>query len=167
MSRGGVSGIGMVTSNLYSDLTDVDELIYGERREGICSGVATFLRKLVSGLAMFLVSVILGFFGYRETPVDWDVAQNGLFPQTPGVITGTRLVFAVLPAAFALITFICTFFYPVDAAVHRRIREVIAEKRGQGRANISGEDAARFRKVTGLPPEKLWALPVLKTSENC
>jgi Na+/melibiose symporter-like transporter len=85
------------------------------------------------------------------------VAQNGLFPQAPGVIAGTRLVFAVLPAAFALVTFACTFFYPVDAAVHRRIREVIAEKRGRGTAALSGEDAARFRKVTGLPPERLWA----------
>jgi Na+/melibiose symporter-like transporter len=153
----GVSGINMVTSNLYSDLTDVDELIFGKRREGICSGAATFLKKLVSGLSMFLVSAVLGLFGYRETPADWDVAQNGLFPQIPEMITGTRLVFAVIPAAFAIITFICTFLYPVDAAVHRRIQEVIAEKHGRGKADISGEDAVRFEKVTGLPPEKLWA----------
>jgi oligogalacturonide transporter len=80
----GVSRIGMVTSNLYSDLTDVDELISGERREGICSGVATFLRKLASGLAMFLVSAILGAFGYRETPADWDVRKTASFPRRRG-----------------------------------------------------------------------------------
>lgn len=153
----GVSGIGMVSSNLYSDLTDVDELIFGKRREGICSGVSTFLKKLVSGLSIFFVSAILGGFGYRETPTDWDVARNGLFPQTPDVITGTRLVFAIIPAVLAIITFVCTFFYPVDAAAHRRIQEAIAGKLRRGRAEISREDAVCFERVTGLPPEKLWA----------
>jgi oligogalacturonide transporter len=153
----GVSGIGMVTSNLYSDLTDVDELMYGERREGICSGISTFLKKLVSGVAVCLVSIILGFFGYKETPVDWNVARDGLFPQVPQVVAGTRIVFAVIPIILALITLVTTFLYTVDAKAHERVRRVIGEKREKGKAVITAEDAACFARITGWPVEALWA----------
>jgi oligogalacturonide transporter len=152
----GVSGIGMVSSNLYSDLTDVDELIYGERREGICSGVATFFRKLISGIAIFLVSIILGLFGYAQTPVDWNVARDGLYPQASGVVTGVRIVFAVIPMILAVIVFVTTFLYKLNAGTHLRIQRAIAEKREQGRAFISKEDAACFEEITGIPAASLW-----------
>jgi oligogalacturonide transporter len=152
----GVSGIGMVTSNLYSDLTDVDELIYGERREGICSGVATFLRKLILGIAIFLVSVILGFFGYAETPVDWSVAGDGLYPQASGVVTGVRIVFAIIPMILAAVVFVTTFLYKLNAEAHLRIRRAIAEKRERGRVSLSDEDAACFKEITGIPTSSLW-----------
>jgi oligogalacturonide transporter len=152
----GVSGIGMVTSNLYSDLTDVDELIYGERREGICSGVATFMKKLVSGLAIFLVSIILGIFGFKESPVDWNVSVDGLYPQNPGVAAGVRIVFALIPLLLALVVFVLTFIYQVDADAHGRVRRVIAEKRSRGSARLFPGDAACFERITGLPAGALW-----------
>lgn len=152
----GVSGIGMVNTNLYSDLTDVDELMTGQRREGICSGVATFTKKLISGIAVFMVSIILGIFGFKENPVGWNVAENGLFPQVPSVVTGTRIVFAVIPILLAITVIIMTFRYKVDAPTHARVQEAIAQKHETGKADLTPEDVKTFEDITGQKIDTLW-----------
>ena len=48
----GAAGCNFVSWSILPDISDVDELMTGKRREGLYSGVSTFLRKLAGGLAL-------------------------------------------------------------------------------------------------------------------
>ena len=41
----GFSGIGFVPTNIFPDVTDVDEMITGRRREGVISTFSSFVKK--------------------------------------------------------------------------------------------------------------------------
>ena len=67
-------GVGGAGCNLFSwsalpDIADVDELITGHRREGLYSGVSTFLRKLSGGVIVGALGVALDIIGYSEEAV--------------------------------------------------------------------------------------------------
>ena len=53
----------LATWSMLSDIYDIDELLTAQRREGLYSGVTTFLRKFASGVAVLLVllTVCLAF----------------------------------------------------------------------------------------------------------
>ena len=61
----GLSGMASVQNNIFPDVTDVDEMITGERREGVISTFSTFIRKFVNGFAAFGIGKLLGWFGYN------------------------------------------------------------------------------------------------------
>lgn len=42
----GMSGLGFVSTNIFPDLTDVDELITGRRREGVIATFSTLIKKV-------------------------------------------------------------------------------------------------------------------------
>ncbi|MFE4353693.1 MFS transporter [Peribacillus butanolivorans] len=58
------SGTFYVCWNIYSFMADVDEVLTGERREGIFAGVMTFVRKCVQAAAIFFVGLMLENFGF-------------------------------------------------------------------------------------------------------
>ena len=60
----GTGGIVVMMYAIFPDIPDVDELVSGQRREGIYSSMVTFMRKMSSALAIFLVSQIIGLAGY-------------------------------------------------------------------------------------------------------
>ena len=52
---------------ILADMADVDELITSINRPGVCSGMATFIRKICAGLSVFIIGVLLSMVGYDET----------------------------------------------------------------------------------------------------
>lgn len=50
----GMSGLGFVSTNIFPDITDVDELITGRRREGVISTFSTLIKKSISGVRLLI-----------------------------------------------------------------------------------------------------------------
>ncbi|MBD5082566.1 MAG: MFS transporter, partial [Clostridiales bacterium] len=59
----GMSGLGFVSTNIFPDLTDVDELITGRRREGVIATFSTLIKKGIAGVMAAMVGFTLQGFG--------------------------------------------------------------------------------------------------------
>lgn len=127
----GSGGMIIMIYAILPDIPDVDELFSGQRREGIYSGLTTFLRKLSSAFGIFLVSNLIEFAGYRK-PVQETV--NGATQlvkqvQTDQFLTILRLVFAVLPVVFLLLCLFATSKYGLTRDLHQRMKKLLDARR--------------------------------------
>jgi oligogalacturonide transporter len=116
---------------IFPDIPDVDELISGQRREGVFSGLFSFLRKVGSGLALSIVPLSIGIAGYVK-PVQTIInGQMKLIeqPQTEAVITTIRVLFGILPIALACTALIICVMYPVTREAHARLRTYLDKRR--------------------------------------
>jgi glycoside/pentoside/hexuronide:cation symporter, GPH family len=62
----GMSAIQILPFASLPDVVEVDQHVYGSRREGAYYGINQFMYKLASGLSIAFVSYVLGVFGYQE-----------------------------------------------------------------------------------------------------
>lgn len=139
----GTGGIVVMVYAMFPDIPDVDELASGQRREGTYSAITSFMRKLSSAFALFLVSNSLAVAGYRQ-PVEETVAGVTRVveqAQTPEFLLALRMVFAVTPVVLVGLAVLVALRYPLSAALHARLNAVLAARRA---AAISG---------TPTPPE--------------
>lgn len=60
----GRGGINYVPWNTYTYIADVDEVITGQRREGIFAGIMTLTRKASQAGAVMLVGIIMQLSGF-------------------------------------------------------------------------------------------------------
>jgi Na+/melibiose symporter-like transporter len=119
---------------IFPDIPDVDELVTGERREGIYSALVTLIRKMSSAVAIFFVGLSIDRAGY-VAPVEEVV--NGATtlveqPQSDAFITVLRVIFAVLPVVLLIISIYFARKYPLSPQVHERLNEVLNVQRGHG-----------------------------------
>ena len=92
----GMSGLGFVGNNVFPDLTDVDELITGRRREGVIGTFNTMIKQVTGGIMTFLVGVVLKLFGLVT-------GNEGVYiEQTETALWGLRICVAILPAICAI-----------------------------------------------------------------
>lgn len=123
------SGLGTASAvfvpwSILPDVTDVDQLISGRRREGIYSGMATLLRKLAQAVAVFLIGSLLDVVGYVPE-----------VEQSPQVILSLRLAFGLLPVLLICAALIFSVRYRLDAENHKLILDEIARrKKNDGQA---------------------------------
>ncbi|MEF3693119.1 MAG: MFS transporter [Acholeplasmataceae bacterium] len=138
---------GTVTSfAILTDMTDVDELITSERRSGTYSGMATFSRKIANGIALGLVGLLLGLFGY----------DGNLLVQSDLTATGIKFMFVFLPILFILITMLFIRLYPLSQHAFSLMKSEI-EVRKQGLTpNPTDEEKLVLEKVTGYAYDNLW-----------
>jgi oligogalacturonide transporter len=127
----GIGGIYVMIYAIFPDLPDVDELRTGERREGIFGALITLFRKFSSAFGIFIVANLLAVTGYVQ-PVEQVI--NGATrlvdqPQTGQFITFLRLIFALVPITFVLISLIFATRYPLTGEVHQRLNKVLAARR--------------------------------------
>ena len=104
----GMSGLGFVSTNIFPDLTDVDEMITGRRREGVISTFSTLIKKSISGVMAALVGFTLQGFGLvtGDKVSEYEKMHNTMFEQTANAVTGVRICVAVIPIVAAIISLI-------------------------------------------------------------
>jgi len=125
------AGIQVMVFAIFPDIPDVDELLSGQRREGVFSGLFSFLRKVGSGIALSVVPLCMGLSGYVK-PVQTVInGQTKLIEQVQSVtvITTIRVLFGVLPIALACIALFICFLYPVTREAHARLRAYLDKRR--------------------------------------
>ena len=154
----GMSGLGFVSTNVFPDLTDVDELITGRRREGVISTFSTLIKKSISGVMAFFVSFILQSFGLvtGDTISEYEKVNGTLYTQSSSAVLGVRICVAVIPIIAAVIALILLKKFKMTKEDHTMIRAAVATKHKYGSVTLSDEERERIELVSGQKIENTW-----------
>ncbi len=147
----GMSGIGFVCNNVFPDLTDVDELITGRRREGVVSTCNTMVKQVTGGINTFIVTLILGGFG-----LDTKSEATEFVQQSDAAIFGIRLCVALIPMVCALISYILLRRFKMTKDDHTLIRAAIATKHKYGSVTLTPEEKKCCETLSGQKLEDTW-----------
>ncbi len=145
-NAGSLTGIFAV----MADMTDVDELITSVRRPGMVSSMATFIRKVSSGISAALIGLLLAAVGYDEV-----AASSGL-RQAASTQHGIALVFVLAPAILSLLLLIVDLYFPITGKEFDLIQKDIARRKGLESGEASEEEKRTLEKVTGFAYDALW-----------
>jgi Na+/melibiose symporter-like transporter len=147
----GMSGIGFVCNNVFPDLTDVDELITGRRREGVVSTCNTMVKQVTGGINTFIVTLILGGFG-----LDTNSEATEFVEQPDSAIVGIRLCVALIPMVSALISYVLLRKFEMTKDDHTMIRAAVATKHKYGSVTLTPEERERCEVLSGQKLEDTW-----------
>lgn len=145
----GFSGPGFVAVNIQPDVIDIDELITGEKREGMVSTFKSFFFKTISSFMSYAVGFSLEAFGY-------DTQKKEPQYQTKKSLFGLRLNFVILPAIFAAFTVFATYRYKMTKTDHEIIKDLIKQKRETGECTVSEEQKLKIEQISGQKWEDMW-----------
>ncbi|RJP84146.1 MAG: MFS transporter [Desulfobacteraceae bacterium] len=117
-----ISGIGFgatlaIPSAIQADVIDYDELISGERREGLYIGLWSVAKKMAAAFGVGAGLALLGASGYVPN-----------VRQTDAVVLYLRILYALVPCLCNAVAIVIAFAYPITGAVHRNIRDAIDRK---------------------------------------
>ncbi len=104
--------------SILPDVVEHDELLTGQRREGIYYGVKGFVDNTSSAFGLFIGGWVLSLFGYVPEAV-----------QTKTALLGIRLFFGPLPALLAFISLPLLIWFPITRKTHTETLEKLKEKR--------------------------------------
>ena len=135
---------------IMADMADVDELITSVRRPGIVSGMATFARKISSGLSAAVIGVLLGLVGYDE------VLANQGARQALSTQHGIIVIYVVVPAILITALFLTAVVFPMTGKEFAVIQKEIARRKGEESSETTEEEKKICETVTGYAYEKLW-----------
>ena len=121
------SGIGFgatlaIPSAIQADVIDYDELVAGDRREGLYIGLWSIAKKMAAAAGVGAGLALLGVAGYRPGEV-----------QSDAVVLTLRVLYALVPCLCNGMAILIALNYPISGEIHRRIRGAIAE-RASGRS---------------------------------
>jgi GPH family glycoside/pentoside/hexuronide:cation symporter len=113
---GGVAVIAMPYA-MQADVIDHDELLTGERREGLYGGLWSIAEKTAAGVGLGVSLLALDVVGYVPNQ-----------PQTPLVLDVLRLLYIGVPCVCTAVGFSIALRYPLDRAAVRAIAAKLAER---------------------------------------
>ncbi len=146
----GMSGLGFVGNNVMPDLTDVDELITGRRREGVISTCNTMVKQVVGGVMTFLVGTVLKYFGLVTGNEGVYIQQNDT------ALLGIRFCVSILPMISAVVAYFLLKRFKMTKDDHTMIRAAIATKHKYGTVTLTDYERERCELLTGYKLENTW-----------
>lgn len=144
----GLAGMASVQSNIFPDVTDVDEMITGERREGTIATFYTFVKKFVNGFASLGVGLLLSSFGFDT--------QKSAVEQTAKALKGLRIAYSVVPIFFFIGAIIVIYKYKLDREGHALVKRAIEEKKETGSVSLTDEEKAKLELYSGHSLGDMW-----------
>ena len=150
-----VIGVGMAASSvsiyaILTDMADVDELITSISRPGTVSGMATFIRKIATGLSSTIIGLLLAMIGYDET-----LASQRL-RQAASTQTGITQLYVWIPILMMALTIIFAIIFPLHKKEFDVVKKEILRRKGEDASAATDEEKAICEKVTGFKYENLW-----------
>ena len=157
----GTSSGQLATWSMLTDIYDIDEIRTGIRREGIYSGITTFLRKFASGLAVLLIGFGLQAIGFDQNEYSVLKASTENFDPASyaqsNIVLGIKWMFIVIP--FTLLS-ICLFFAITNKINKRRFDAVLKGiekfKSGGNIDELTEQETADILIAAGAEKNKLW-----------
>ncbi|MBN1811694.1 MAG: MFS transporter [Anaerolineae bacterium] len=125
LSGFGVAAAHVLPSAMMPDVLEVDELMSGQRQEGIYMGMAVFVSKLAQAVVLGLLPAVLRWSGYIQP-----TAQNPTPAQPAAALNALRLLIAILPALLLAASIVVAWFYPLTRQRHAEIRRELEVRRG-------------------------------------
>ena len=162
----GLSGIGFTASNVYPDITDVDEMITGRRREGVIATFNTFIKKIASGVIGMAVLTGLEWFGVRtvdsasSTQIVGSIGKGHhayeLFGSAFNSSFGIKFFAAFVPIVFIIFCLVSLNRFTMTKTDHQMIRAAIAVKKKYGAVSLSEEQIKKCEQIAGQRREDMW-----------
>ncbi|HXZ86756.1 MAG TPA: MFS transporter, partial [Myxococcota bacterium] len=145
----------LLVPSMQADVIDYDELYTGKRREAQFTAFWAMVPKFVAIPGAALPIALLAMMGYVPNQ-----------EQTPQVLLGIRVIYALVPAAFAAMAFFLARLYPIDEKVHAAIREgVAAHARGESALDPLLGCVVPPPSARGVDPETAWFLDFFSPRE--
>jgi oligogalacturonide transporter len=145
----GRGGINYVPWNTYTYIADVDEVITGQRREGIFAGIMTLTRQASQAGAILLVGIVM----QRSGCVSGQKVE-------PAEVSHTILMILSVGTILVLLCgFLVSLRFKLNLQTHSTLREETAKMREFGRAIPEGatpQARATVEMLAGMPYESLW-----------
>lgn len=117
-----LAGLILMGDVVLSDVIDEDEVLTGQRREGMYFGMSGFIIQLAYALAT-------GIFGWLATMYGY----NSLLPVQPASVdVGFRVYMTVPPAIGAILAVVALLLYPLHGERLRRVKAELAAGSGGG-----------------------------------
>lgn len=111
----GISSVFTILPTMIADVTDVDELNNGTRREGMFGAVAAFLMKTIFTVQPVLAGIVLVMSGF-------DAGQG--VHQSAETIFKMRLMFSLIPAGLLTLGLVVLWRYPLT---RKKMEEIKAQ----------------------------------------
>lgn len=147
----GTSCLGFVPMTLLPDLADIDQLIYGLRREGSSAGLTTMGKKFVSGIAITIFGLILGVFGLKTDGGSQSaVAANGM------AILAVKIMFCIIPIIMCSFMLIISRSYKLDEKRHTIIKSLLKRKEQGETITLTEQEIFICEMVSGKKISELW-----------
>jgi GPH family glycoside/pentoside/hexuronide:cation symporter len=118
----GISMVYTVLPTMMADVTDVDELRHGQRREGMFGAVMAFLMKFTGTLTPIMAGAVLVYSGF-------DASRE--YRQEPETILWMRILYSFVPAAMLLFALFFLWKYPLTRARVAEVKAQLAERHAQ------------------------------------
>jgi GPH family glycoside/pentoside/hexuronide:cation symporter len=115
--------------SMLPDVIEYDQVMTGERHEGIYYGMWQFLGKFTGALGIAASGWALKLFGY--------VANQP--QQTEQALLGIRLFFGPVPAIVLLISLPLLIWYPITRKTHAKLLEQIAAQAAEKASSVETE----------------------------
>ena len=135
---------------LLPDIPDSGFMITGKSNAGIYSSGATFIRKFTSGIAIALVGIILGAFGYVSP------GAGEVVIQTSTALFGIKFMFAVVPSVLSIVTIIFAIKYRLTPARYKNMKTAINLRLKNGTPIKNKQIQESCHLITGLEFGKMW-----------
>jgi oligogalacturonide transporter len=150
-----IIGLGMAGSSttiyaILADMADVDELITSINRPGTCSAMATFIRKIATGLSTAIIGLMLSWVGYSE------VLANTGARQSAATQHGIGLIYIFAPIVLMALAIVFTVIFPMKKREFEIVKKDIARRKGLDDSVATEEEKKVCEKVTGFAYDKLW-----------
>lgn len=146
ISAAGTSASVFVPWSILPEVADVDELISSRRREGIYSGMATFLRQAANAITMLMVGIVLNWVGYIPNK-----------KQVLSSLIGIKVLFSIAPILFIVLALYFARNYTMTEDKYNVLmKEIKRRKRGGKAEDVTNRVRRVCEELTGLSYEKLW-----------
>ena len=146
----GAAGCNLVSWSILPDISDVDELMTGKRREGLYSGMSTFLRKMCGGVAVGSIGMLLDVFQYSDAAVK----SGHILPITD---LGIKLMFCLVPAIFLVMTLFALSKYILGKNEFAVMQTVLKNFRENGQTALNDEKQIEIcEQLTGIHSENFY-----------
>jgi len=150
-----IIGLGMAGSSttiyaILADMADVDRLITSLSRPGIVSAMATFIRKIATGLSTAIIGLMLSMVGYSET-----LATAGE-RQALATQHGIAYIYVFAPIVLMALAIMFTVWFPMKKKEFEIIKKDIARRTGEDDSAATEEEIKVCEKLTGFSYDRLW-----------
>jgi glycoside/pentoside/hexuronide:cation symporter, GPH family len=104
--------------SMYADTADYGEWKFNRRSTGLVFSATVFVQKVGLAIGSAMIGWLLAYYGY--------VAEA---EQSARSLHGITLLFSLLPGAFALLSGLAIFFYPLEEAEVKRMEAELAARK--------------------------------------
>jgi GPH family glycoside/pentoside/hexuronide:cation symporter len=148
----------IVSPSMLADIIDYDEFRTGKRREAQFGMFLSLLPKFISIVAATLPLVILGASGYDPS--------KGVMALPDSAVLAIRCLFSWFPLGFQAIVLMIILKYPINQAVHQKIREgVIFHQQGKEAVDPITGRTVPAHDMGAVPEDTGWFLDYFSPKE--